>query len=165
MAGPLELVVAARLHHPAPELLVVTGREAFPPDGRPLPPHLQAMLDGEEARLRGDAEGALAIFSEDVRFHGVDHGPLAGPHHGHAGVVHFFTEWLSAFEEHESRVHLMIDLGDRVLTEAPQRGRSRGVEVEMVSRGSWWFRDGKVVLVRWFDSLEEALRHNEAGLP
>ena len=142
---------------------IVTG-EAEAVDTR-LPAYVEAMVAAEEARLRGDAEGALAIFADDVVFHGLDHGPLAGPHHGPAGVLYFFSEWLSAFEEHESRVQLMIDLGDRVITEAPQRGRSRGVEVEMISRGSWWFRDGKVVLVRWFDSLEEALRHTEAPLP
>jgi ketosteroid isomerase-like protein len=157
MAGPLDVIAAARPRHPAPQLLVVTGGEAFPAAARTLPPHVQAMLDAEEARARGDVAGALAIFAENVEFHGLAHGPLAGPHHGHAGVVHFFTEWLSAFEQHESRLELMVDLGDRVVTEAPQRGRSRGVEVEMVSRGSWWLRDGKVVQVRWFDSLEEAL--------
>ena len=135
--------------------------------GVALPPDVVTLLDAEAGRAAGDVRRALALFADDARFHGDDRGSLAGPWIGPEGVRSFFAEWLSVFEAHESRVELVIDCGDRVVAQATQRGRSRaaGVEVEMVNRGSWWFRDGKVVLVRFFESLEAALGHEEGPLP
>ena len=159
MAGPLELVAAARLHHPAPELLVVSGGEAFPVGHRRLPPHVHALLDAEVGRATGDVSRALAVFADDAEFHGDGRGALAGPWHGPEGVRQFFVEWMSVWDGHEGRLELAIDCGHRVVTRAVQRARSRaaGIEVEMVNWGSWWFRGGKVVLVRFFESMEEAL--------
>lgn len=133
----------------------------------PLPANVAAILDAEAGRATGDVPRALAVLADDVVFHADGRGTLAGPWHGPDGVRRFFAEWLSVWEGHEGRLELVVDLGDRVVTRAVQRARSRaaGVEVEMVNHGSWWFRDGKVVLVRFFESLEAALGHTEPPLP
>jgi ketosteroid isomerase-like protein len=159
VAGLLELIEAARLRHPAPELLVVTGGRAFPYGEAEVPAHVEAMVDAEIGRATGDVERALAIFAEDVVFHADGRGTLAGPWFGREGVVRFFSEWLSAWEDHEARLELVVDCGDRMVTQAVQRGRSRlaGVHVEMVNTGGWWLRDGKVALVHWYASLADAL--------
>ena len=122
-----------------------------------LPGNVEALIRADDARQRGDVQGALAVLAEDVEWHGLAHGPLAGPFRGHEGVLRFHREWDATWEEHERRLELLIEDRERVITQSVQRRRSRGLPVERVDTGCWWFRDGEVVRVRFFDSLQEAL--------
>src|SRR5262245_42733200 len=48
------------------------------------------ILSGYEAFSRGDVQGALAKFAEDIHWHVPGRGPLSRDYRGHAEVLGFF---------------------------------------------------------------------------
>ena len=53
-------------------------------------PNAELVRSGYEAFQRGDVEGALAAFADDIVFHIPGRSPVAGDYHGHQEVMGFF---------------------------------------------------------------------------
>ena len=84
------------------------------------------ILSGYEAFARGDIDGALAAFAEDILWHVPGRGPLSGDYHGHAQVLEFFGHFMR-LSGGTFRIQLdeILAKRDRVValcTESAQRG-------------------------------------------
>ena len=92
---------------------------------------VRRMLD---AFHRGDAEGSLACFDDEIVFDAsrrVD----GGIAHGHRELSRSLAEWLGAWEEWREEIDDIRDLGDdRVYMAATQRGRGKGSGLEIENR-------------------------------
>jgi uncharacterized protein len=86
--------------------------------------NVQLVKDGFAAFARGDIQGLLALFAEDIEWVIPGAGlPLAGTYRGHAGVASFFQKLnddseILAFEPRE-----FVAEGDRVLVVGWERAR------------------------------------------
>ena len=49
---------------------------------------------GYDAFARGDLQGALAVFAEDILWHVPGRGPLSRDYRGHAEVLGFFQHFM-----------------------------------------------------------------------
>jgi ketosteroid isomerase-like protein len=116
-----------------------------------------------DAAARGDTEAALALYDPQVEWDSYRSpvGTLMGRrlYHGHEGLRRFFNEYYDAWEHLEDSAEELIDAGEQVVSAGTtrSRGRASGMEVERTNYGVWTIREGKVVMVVWFDTREEAL--------
>jgi ketosteroid isomerase-like protein len=84
----------------------------------------------------------------------------AGPFHGHTGYIEWVQRWNEAWETLEFRVGDVEPVGGRHIVadvHTTGRGRSSGVEVEVVA---WWMvemRDGRAVYLEVLTSREGAV--------
>lgn len=122
-----------------------------------------------EASARRDTEAVLALYDTDVEWDS-SRSPLGrlmgeqGICRGHEGLRKWFREYYEAWDIVNDYKDL-IDAGEHVVSVATgrARGRASGAEVELAEYAAvWTVRDGKIVRVVWFPSLEEALE--AAGL-
>ena len=85
-------------------------------------------------------------------------------HQGREGAIHAIREWVEPFSEHYIEPLDFIEQEDRVII--PQRqwgiGSTSGVPVEIEVTHVYEVRDGQIVRVDEYDTLEEALE--AAGL-
>jgi ketosteroid isomerase-like protein len=86
---------------------------------------------------------------------------------GHEGVRRFFREYHAreTWQSVEENLEELIDADAHVVSvvNTQARGRASGVDVEWThNAGVWTIRDGRIVRVAWFGSVEEALE--AAGL-
>jgi ketosteroid isomerase-like protein len=114
-----------------------------------------------KAIARRDSEGVLALYDPEVVWDmsGYPYGEmLERRSHGHAGLRAFWRELYEAWEEYEHDCHELIDAGEHVISVVTDRGRGRvsGAEVEISAYGLWTIRDGKIIVVAWFRTREEA---------
>jgi ketosteroid isomerase-like protein len=122
---------------------------------------------GWNAYFAGDAEGVIALMSEDVEidmtnYEGWPEDPV---YHGHAGFRRFMDGWLASWEEYEAGLHEIEEVSSGcVFTVSWQRGSGAGsrVPVEMTLAGIAEVRDNRIVrLELWSDrhaARVEALR-------
>jgi ketosteroid isomerase-like protein len=113
--------------------------------------NLQVVRDGYAAFGRGDIQGLLALFAEDIEWISPGEGlPLAGTYRGRAAVAGFFqklseTVQFTAFEPRE-----FVADGDRVLVvgwnSAIVRATNRKLEAHWVM--AFTVRNGKVTNFR-----------------
>lgn len=113
-----------------------------------------------DAYNRGDFEASLEHVAEDVEW-----GPPpdmledARPYRGHDEVVSSFARFMQGWAEIRVDIDQAIEAGDRVVLRTHWQGRSKGTGIEV----DQWIaqvvdlRDGKVVKVRQFRELPEAL--------
>ena len=119
-----------------------------------------------EAGARRDTATALALYDPEVEWD-QSRGPfwdLFGGeiYRGHEGLRRFFRQYYSpeTWESVEDKLEELIDAGDHVVSvvNTRARGRTSGAEVQWtLNAGAWTIREGKVVRVAWFRSVEEAL--------
>jgi ketosteroid isomerase-like protein len=116
-----------------------------------------------DAAGRRDGAAVLALYDPEVELDAsrLALGGLIGQpvRRGHEGVRSFFRELHEAWENLEYDLEDLIDAGEHVVSVVTRRGRGRasGAEVELSVALVWTLREGKVVRVVWFESVEEAL--------
>jgi hypothetical protein len=118
-----------------------------------------------EAAARRDSVAVLALYDREVELDASRWLPdRREDYRGHEGVRKFFREWHDAWGSVEYDFDRLIDAGEHVVSVVTRhaRGRASGAGVEWPLALVWTLREGKVVRVVWFTSVEEALE--EVGL-
>jgi ketosteroid isomerase-like protein len=83
---------------------------------------------------------------------------------GPEGVSRFYAEIADAWETARTDVEEVVDLGDRVvvLGRIRNRGRTSGIELDVVAAHLWTVEDGVPVRVELIGDRQEALRRGRA---
>ena len=100
-----------------------------------------------DAFSRGDVQGAIAAFAEDIFWHVPGRGPLARDYRGHAEVLGFFEHFMSlSAGTFRLRVDHVLAKGDRVVVLCTERARrgSRNWSASQVH--VWTVRNGKATV-------------------
>lgn len=109
---------------------------------------------------RRDFEAALAKLDPEVDWgEPPDMPESVGAYRGREGVIAEFGRFMSAWAELEVDLEEVHEVGDRVVVLTRWRGRSKGTGIEVDQRVAqvYELRGGKVVRVRQFRELPEAL--------
>ncbi len=111
----------------------------------------------------GDAEGALACFSEDVVTEMPTRPDVTGGR-GHEALGELIGGWVAAWEDWSEEINEVRDLGDHVMVISTQRGRgkSTGIEIALQYASLYEIENGQISRMGLYDSPEEALE--AAGL-
>jgi ketosteroid isomerase-like protein len=81
-------------------------------------------------------------------------------YHGHDGVREFWRGWAGTWEDFDAAIEQAIDAGgDEVVIGTHNAGRGRGsrIAVEMSFGQVWTVKDGRIVRLRSFPTIGEAL--------
>ena len=111
-----------------------------------------------EAFDAGAYEAALEAFAPDIEYD-LSHFPDGGVYRGHDGVREAFRIWLGTWEDYRQERDELVDAGDEVIVPVREygRGKGSGLALERPTFGVWKLRDGKVVRIRFFSTMAEAL--------
>ena len=79
---------------------------------------------------------------------------------GVQGWIELWAAWLAAFDSYSLTGSDYETVGEQVVAQAVHRGQGRfsGLEIELVHWQLWELSSGRVVRVRMYDTLDEALR-------
>jgi ketosteroid isomerase-like protein len=103
--------------------------------------------NGYDAFARGDVQGALAVFAQDILWHIPGRGPLSRDYRGHAEVLGFFSHFMElSHGTFRIQVDDVLAKGDRVVvlcTESAQRG---GRSWSSPQVHVWTVRDGRATV-------------------
>jgi ketosteroid isomerase-like protein len=135
---------------------------------------LKAMLPGPEADVAALFRDESQFASVAAAFEGLFHPDLEsvpawrGGGATYAGIEGFremWLDWLQPWVTYHVQVEEMIELGERVVVLVRDRGRRRGmdVDVELISGSVWTFRDGKIARVEFHANREELREATGAG--
>jgi len=119
--------------------------------------NVQIVKDGFAAYGRGDMQGLLALFADDIEWIVPGEGwPLAGIYRGQAGVADFVQKISEMLEISSFEPREFVAEGDRVLVVGFDRGRVR--TTNRTFENNWVIaftvRNGKVTNAReYFDTL------------
>ena len=120
----------------------------------------------DRAFVRWDLDGALQLIdSQAVMDWSVSLAPYRGIYHGHAEIRDTWQQWKDAWDEWTPEVTEAIEIDSEtviLVTLIHARGKGSGVPVQAGGASIWTVRDGKVSLVKLFQSKAEALE--AAGL-
>ena len=110
---------------------------------------------------RGDIQGLLAMFAEDIEWITPGEGlPWAGVYRGHAAVAHFFQKLSELVEFSAVEPREFVAQGDRVLVVGFGRGRLKPTNRTL--EGHWVMaytvRNGRVTNVREYNDTLAAAR-------
>jgi len=90
------------------------------------PSNAALIKSGYDAFARGDLQGALVVFAEDILWHVPGRGPLSRDYRGHAEVQGFFQHFMElSHGTFRIQVDDILAKGDRVVVlciESAQRG-------------------------------------------
>src|SRR5687768_14350902 len=113
---------------------------------------MYALFDG------GDAEGALACFSEDVVVESPARPDLTGGR-GREALGTLVGSWVGSWEEYSQEIDEVRDLGDRVLVISTQRGRAKSSGIEIAAQYAYLYevRNGELSGMGMYGSADEAL--------
>jgi ketosteroid isomerase-like protein len=121
---------------------------------------VERVLAGYAAFNRGDLDAALAGMSEDIEWEALDVMPDQGPFRGTAGVLRFWDGWRESFDEFQTVIDEVFEMGDNVIAVMHVSGRLRGSEAEMSAppfAQVWSFAGDEIVRVRMVAGKDEAL--------
>jgi ketosteroid isomerase-like protein len=108
-------------------------------------PNEKLLRDSDEAADRGDIEGFLAPFSEDVVVHIGGRSKLAGDLHGKEQLGQRFQVFLESLgEDPELETHDILANDEHGVMLQIYRGTKGGNRVEVRGIGIVHFRDGKI---------------------
>lgn len=116
-----------------------------------------------EAVERRDVSAVLALYDAHVEWqdHGTPLGDIRGGRvfHGHDGLREWFQEWNSAWEHWTDDIDQIFEVGEHVISvvNGHGRGRASGIDAHYRRVGLWTIRYGKVIRVRWFQTVPEAV--------
>ena len=115
-------------------------------------------------RFATTGEMSPETAAEDIAWHDPPDFPDAQVHVGVEGVIRALGVWADAWSEWQIGFDEYVDAGDHVLVQGWQRGRGKdtGVLVEQPLLLLYLLRDGKVIEVRAFFDVDQALK--AAGL-
>jgi ketosteroid isomerase-like protein len=119
----------------------------------------QLTRDGFAEWNRRDFDKLLDYFHEDVVWDMRPFGfPDMGEFRGHAGMRHFFEDWLQAFPDSTVEIDDVEEKGEWTLSTVLQvvSGGSSGTPVPFRYGGVGHWRDGKLDYVENFPDLERA---------
>ena len=113
-----------------------------------------------EAAASRDGAAVLSLYDEEVELDASSLGMYSEVFRGHDGLRKLFGDWHEAWGEIEYSYEELIDVDEeRVISVVTRhaRGKASGVDVQHPFALLWTLRDGRVVRVTWYLSLEEAL--------
>ena len=113
------------------------------------------------AFVRRDYEGVLSLCDEDIEItQAVGFAGIPDKLHGHAGVLEAFDLWAEQWDDYQTEILRVADLGDYVMVAQMVRGRGKGsgVQVEMPLPLLFSIRAGKISEWRMFAREDEALK-------
>jgi len=113
------------------------------------------------AFVRRDYEGVLSLCDEDIEItQAVGFAGIPDKLHGHAGVLEAFDLWAEQWDDYQTEILRVADLGDYVIVAQMVRGRGKGsgVQVEMPLPLLFSVRTGKISEWHMFASEKEALK-------
>ncbi|KOX98531.1 nuclear transport factor 2 family protein [Pseudomonas nunensis] len=126
--------------------------------------NVQIVKDAFAAIGSGDRQRLLALFAEDIEW--VIPGekwPLAGTHHGHAGLANLFKTQSETMETSLLEPREFIAQGDRVLVLGFARGKIRATDKTW--EDDWGFaitvRNGKLTHIREYIDTQALARASE----
>jgi ketosteroid isomerase-like protein len=111
----------------------------------------------------GDAEGALACFSEDVVVEAPARPDVTGGR-GREALGALVGSWVESWEDWSEEIDGVRELGDRVMVISTQRGRAKSTGIEITFRYALLYevRNGELSWMGMYSSPDEALE--AAGL-
>ncbi|SAK45128.1 nuclear transport factor 2 family protein [Caballeronia ptereochthonis] len=126
--------------------------------------NVQIVKDFFAAIGRGDKQGLLALCAEDIEWiiPGEDW-PLAGTHHGHAGLADLLQTQSETMETSLTEPRESVAQGDRVLVVGFARGRI--IATNRTFEDDWVFaitvRNGKLTNIREYVDTQALARASE----
>lgn len=103
-------------------------------------------------------EAPLSALDEAVEWHTAADLPNSDVHRGHAGVRALIDDWVGSFEQFTADVEEYIDRGEYVVVPLVLRGQmADGDEVSLPETHVWRLREGRVIEVREYRTLDAAL--------
>ena len=111
----------------------------------------------------GDAEGALACFSEDVVSEAPGRPDLGGGR-GREALATLVGSWVESWEDWSEEINEVRELGDRVMVISTQRGRGKGSGIQTAAQYAYLYevRNGELSWIGMYNSPDEVLE--AAGL-
>ena len=111
----------------------------------------------------GDAEGALACFSEDVVVEVPDRPDVTGGR-GRQALGALVGSWVEPWEAWSEEINDVRELGDRVMVISTQRGRAKSSGIEITAQYAYLYevRNGELSGMGLYSSPDAALE--AAGL-
>jgi ketosteroid isomerase-like protein len=108
--------------------------------------------EGYEAFARGDLDGAVANFADDIRWENPEapQVPTNGVHEGKDAVRQLFIDWLNSWESFSITPDEFHEDGETVvvLSHSEAKGKDTGKEVKLPWVHVWRLRDGKATEVQ-----------------
>ena len=126
--------------------------------------NVQIVKDVFAAMGRGDRQGLLALFAEDIEWIIPGEGwPLAGTHRGHAALADLLQKASETIEISYPEPPEFVAQGDRVLVVGSARGRI--IATNRTFEDHWVFaitvRNGKVTDIREYIDTQALARASE----
>ena len=123
---------------------------------------VELVLKIHTAVVQGDLEGLLTEVHPEAEYRAATQQAIEGEgsaFRGHDGIRRWFRELHDLYEEIESEILEVRDLGDRVVVVFRVRGRGTGsgVSLEQSLAQVVTVRQGKVIEIREYFTREEAL--------
>jgi ketosteroid isomerase-like protein len=120
--------------------------------------NLEIMRQAVEAWNRGDLDAWAEYFDDDLAWHPLAENTQTAPVHGKQETLAFVRDWIEPWAHYTVEVHRLVDAGDAVVMLTTQTGRDEtGTEVTIEMHATGFFRDGKLVEMRWFTDERGAL--------
>jgi uncharacterized protein len=121
---------------------------------------LATVRKGIEAYNAGDVEGVLATMDPDIRFVPVRSLLEGGEYRGHAGIRKYMADMDDDWSERGIDISELRDTENTVLVLGEFHGTGRASNTEVRFPIAWLcrFRDGKMLGMRAFTDLDQALR-------
>jgi uncharacterized protein len=128
--------------------------------------NVQIAKDAFAALGRGEMQGLLALFAEDIEWIIPGEWPLAGTHRGHAGVADLFRKAFEVVEISLLEPREFVAQGDRVLVAGLSKGRVKATNRTFEDHWVFAFtvRNGKVTNIReYIDTMAVARAFERAA--
>jgi ketosteroid isomerase-like protein len=118
-----------------------------------------AWMKGDPADFDSSILDADVVYEDDML---PDH--VGETYQGSEGIQRAWARWTEPWENFETDLEWARDAGDQVVSCHRARGRGKGSGVQMEARYAyvWRFRAGKVIYVKSYGDVDEALE--AAGL-
>jgi ketosteroid isomerase-like protein len=119
----------------------------------------QAVRGLYDGWMEGDVTRALKYVDPKIVWEAITDAPDAGTYRGHAGVRRYMEDWLGDFDFLPMEFKEIVEAKDRLAIAQCGRGTGKGsgVETEIHYAVAYWLRDGKVIEIKEFRTMEEAL--------
>jgi ketosteroid isomerase-like protein len=128
--------------------------------------NLEVARRAVEAFNRRDMTNFVECFDEEVVWVPLRDVPdLTEPAHGHEGMLEMLNRWLEPWDQYDSLTHELIGEGDVAMwtTHVVASHDASGMRLDRDIYAVLAFRNGKIVLARWFWERDEAVDALTAG--
>jgi uncharacterized protein len=110
-----------------------------------------------DAFSRGDVQGAIATFAEDIFWHVPGRGPLARDYRGHAEVLGFFGHFMElSGGTFRLQVDELLAKADRVVVLCTESARRGGRSWSSPQVHVWTVKNGKATVFREYPGDQQA---------